>query len=152
MFAKARCAYEALAAGAADSSGVLVSEHGARKCRRAKARPDPDFKYASKAFAASTVADAMATSSRQGRPVEVCLESPRLCAARRADMSLATGNGDANAQLVRTRDHSLGGMGATAESARLVIARRRRSCNYGRQISRAARTGSLPSVMTMSGD
>lgn len=60
----------------------------ARKCRLANARPDPDFRYASKALAASVVEKSIATSSRHGRPVVVCRESPRLCAARRAPTSL----------------------------------------------------------------
>ena len=60
----------------------------ARKCRRANARPEPDLRYSSNALAASGDAKSIATSSRQGRPVAVWRESPRLCAARRAPMSL----------------------------------------------------------------
>lgn len=66
------------------SGGALVSELVARKCRCANARPDPDFRYASKALAASADANWIATTSRHGRPVEVWRESPRLCASRRA--------------------------------------------------------------------
>jgi hypothetical protein len=42
-----------------------------RKCRRANDRPEPDFRYSSKALAASTDANSMETSRRQGRPVDV---------------------------------------------------------------------------------
>jgi hypothetical protein len=42
-----------------------------RKCRRANDRPEPDFRYSSEALAASTDANSMETSRRQGRPVDV---------------------------------------------------------------------------------
>lgn len=70
--------------------GSVVSELTVRKCRRANARPDPDFRYSSNAFAASGTANSMATSSRHGRPVAVWRESPRLCAASRAQTFAVT--------------------------------------------------------------
>jgi hypothetical protein len=55
-----------------------------RKYRRAKARPDPDFKYDSKTCALSGSENSIVVTSFHGLPLAVCFESPALCAASRA--------------------------------------------------------------------
>lgn len=52
--------------------------HGVLKWRRANARPEPDFKYSSNAFAAAGDANVAATTSDHGQPEAVCRLSPRL--------------------------------------------------------------------------
>jgi hypothetical protein len=53
------------------------------KCRFAKARPEPVFRYFSKATALASVANSSATMSRHGRIAAVCCEPPELWTARR---------------------------------------------------------------------
>ena len=71
---------------AVDATCVLLAcarDIGTKMSARERAA-GPDFRYASKALAASADANSMETTSRHGRPVQVWRESPRLCAARRA--------------------------------------------------------------------
>ena len=69
------------------SVGVLTV---LRKCRWAKANPEPDLRYRSNANARRSSLNAMTTSMRHGRPSAVCGQWPALCAARRASTSAVT--------------------------------------------------------------
>lgn len=57
------------------------------KYRRAKARPDPDFRYCSKSSARDESENSIVVTIRHGLPLEVCFDRPLLCACRRAATS-----------------------------------------------------------------
>jgi hypothetical protein len=61
-----------------------------RKWRLANSRPDPVFRYRSNSIAGSSSSNSMTTRRRQGRRGAVCVQSPLLCAARRAVGSAVT--------------------------------------------------------------
>ncbi len=60
------------------------------KCRFANARPEPVFKYFSKAIALASVAKSRETTSAHGRSVDVCRDPPALCVASRDPTSLVS--------------------------------------------------------------
>ena len=67
-----------------------VSKWWGPKCRFAKARPDPDFRYRSKRKACSSVGNSMTTTKDQGRYSAVCPQGPWLCHSSRLSTSLVT--------------------------------------------------------------
>ncbi len=59
-----------------------------QKCFEAKALPEPDFRYLSKAMALLSSANAKVRTSRQGRYFAVWIDWPALCATSRFSTSL----------------------------------------------------------------
>jgi hypothetical protein len=61
-----------------------------RRCRLAKAQPEPDLRYRSKATARLSSANSTMTSTCHGRPFAVWMQRPALCASSLARQSLVT--------------------------------------------------------------
>jgi hypothetical protein len=56
---------------------------GYTKCRFANARPEPVFRYFSKAIALVSLVNSITATKRHGRSVAVCRDPPVLCVSKR---------------------------------------------------------------------
>jgi hypothetical protein len=64
--------------------------HSDVKCRRAKARPEPDFRYRSNRRAGASAGNSTTTSSDHGLWLTVCPDGPWLCHSTRFSTLLVT--------------------------------------------------------------